>query len=933
MFTFQKEEPPCRPEYSVKRKGCFRCAEAKGRSMKYYLMDQEDALRALHTPSGGLSRQEAETRLTQYGFNVLSEGKKTPVFFRFLRQFSDPMVIVLLAAAILSGLTAQASGESGADVLIILFVVVLNAVLGVVQESKAERALAALKKLSPAEATVVREGTLERIPAERLVPGDIVLLEAGDAVPADGRVLESVSLKTEEAALTGESLPADKTDARLTQPADGTDIAPGDRKNTVFMGSGVVYGRGRMLVTETGMHTEMGRIAHAINGARRGETPLQKKLASLSKTLTVLVLLICAAMFVIGILKEGTLSLPVILSTFMLSVSLAVAAIPEGLAAVVTIVLSIGVTRMAARRAIVRRLSSVETLGCTQVICTDKTGTLTQNSMTVVNSIGNSDMLASVFCLCTEAEIRQDGGVYGEPTEAALLHFAIRCGADPAELRRSMPRIGEIPFDSRRKMMSTVHRSRSGIIQFTKGAPDALLERCTRLKRGSETIPMTAALRAELLAENRNMASRALRVIAGAYRMHAVPPASCTPEELERNLIFIGLAGMADPVRQEVPAAVFACRSAGIRPIMITGDHPDTAIAVAREAGILQDPGEAISGAELDRMSEEALAGKIERYSVYARVRPEHKVRIVEAWKKRGMVTAMTGDGINDAPALKSADIGIGMGISGTDVTKNVADIILSDDNFATIVSAVEEGRRVYDNIRKAIRFLLSSNLSEVLCIFAATISGFQILLPVHLLFINLITDSLPALALGLEKEEPDIMRRMPRESSEGLFSGGVGLSCIYQGFMVAALTMGAFLVGISGVLGTGVHENPLSAGMTMAFLTMSMAEIFHSYNMRAQFGSIFRLKTHNFWLFGAMLLSLLLTSALIFVPQLRALFRLEQISASEYLFSLLLSSSVIPIVELIKALTAPRHTEKNQPSFSKKAADPAGRGRKERTN
>ncbi len=880
--------------------------------MKYHLMDKEEALRALHTSGSGLPRKEADARLEQNGPNALAGEKKTPLPLRFLGQLLDPMVLVLLAAAVLSALTARASGESGADVLIILFVVVLNAVLGVVQESKAERALSALKKLSPARASVLRDGETERIPAERLVPGDIVLLEAGDAVPADGRLLEVYSLKTEEAALTGESLPAEKTAARLKEPSDGAEIAPGDRKNMAFMGSGVVYGRGRMLVTATGMHTEMGRIAHAIRGARRGETPLQKKLTSLSKTLTVLVLVICAVMFAVGILKEGSLSFPVVLSTFMLAVSLAVAAIPEGLAAVVTIVLSLGVTRMASRRAIVRRLSSVETLGCTQVICTDKTGTLTQNKMTVTRSTGEGAMLADAFCLCTEAEVRRDGSVSGEPTEAALLRFALRCGADPKELARTMPRIGEAPFDSRRKMMSTVHRGRSGIIQFTKGAPDAVLERCTGMRRGSVTVPMTDALRAEILSENRKMASCALRVIAAAYRVYAAPPAGSDAAVLERNLIFIGLAGMADPVREEVPGAVAACRQAGIRPVMITGDHPETAVAVAREAGILQNAGEAVSGAELDRMSEAELAAGIERYSVFARVRPEHKVRIVEAWKKKGMVTAMTGDGINDAPALKTADIGIGMGISGSDVTKNVADIILADDNFATIVSAVEEGRRVYDNIRKAIRFLLSSNLSEVLCIFAATVTGFRILLPVHLLFINLITDSLPALALGLEKEEPDIMRRKPRESDEGLFSGGVGFSCIYQGFMVAALTVGAFLAGISGVLG-GAHENPVSAGMTMAFLTMSMAEIFHSYNMRAQFGSIFRLKTHNFWLFGAMLASLLLTAAVIFVPPLRTLFRLEHISASEYLFSLLLSVSVIPIVEFVKAVTGGKSERKER--------------------
>lgn len=873
--------------------------------MKYYLDEEKSVLEALKTDEKGLSSAEAAERLARNGANKLTDPPRVSMFSRFIKQLADPMIMILLAAALISGITSFYAGESYADVFIILFVVVLNSILGVIQESKAEKAIEALKEMTKSTCRVRRDGEVKIIKSEELVVGDIILLEAGDAVPADARLIEAVSLKAEEAALTGESVPVTKTSEVLS--SSGEDIPLGDRKNMVYMGSSIVYGRGTAVVTGTGMNTEMGKIADALNQAKEEKTPLQLKLAQLSKILTYLVLGICAFIFGFGVLKAGSFEGQVLLDTFMVAVSLAVAAIPEGLSAVVTIVLSIGVSKMAKRKAVIRKLTAVETLGCTQVICSDKTGTLTLSKMTVVEHDSDSvELLATAMSLCTDASIDKDGNISGEPTEAALVAFALKNNLNKNDLQNAFPRVGEAPFDSMRKMMSTVHKYNDKFIQYTKGAPDEVLKKCTRIYKNGQTVELTQAHRDEILAKNKEMADKALRVLAAAYKIYDALPASFEPEALENELVFIGLAGMIDPVRSEVKDAVAECRLAGIRPVMITGDHIDTAVAIGKELGIITDRAQAITGAQLDKISDEQFEKDIEKYSVYARVQPEHKVRIVKAWKAKGMVTAMTGDGVNDAPSIKSADIGVGMGITGTDVTKNVADMILSDDNFATIVAAVEEGRRIYDNVKKAIQFLLSSNLSEVISIFIATVLGFTILEPVHILWINLITDSIPALALGLEAAEPDIMRRKPRRKDEGVFSGGVGFGVLYQGVMVSILTLAAYLIG--HYMESGVWEFVTSRdGITMAFLTMSMAEIFHSFNMRSQKNSVFSLKTHNKYLYGGMLLSLILTAAVIYVPFLSEMFHFESISFAEYMVSMLLAVTVIPIVEIVKFIQRKR--------------------------
>jgi Ca2+-transporting ATPase len=876
--------------------------------LKHYFMEKDEVLRATGSTANGLTSSEAEQRLVKHGPNKLEESKKTTLSERILAQISDPMVLVLMAAAVISAITAKLSGESLSDVFIILFVVVLNTALGVIQESKAEAAIDALKKMAAATSKVMRDGRIVHIKSEELVVGDVVLLEAGDAVPADGRLISCVSLKVEEAALTGESVPVEKTDAVLED--SGTDIPLGDRVNMVYMGSSVVYGRGKMVVTATGMNTEMGKIANAITTAQEGETPLQKKMAQLSRILTVLVLGICVIMFGISLLRHfispatpGTGLADTLLSSFMLAVSLAVAAVPEGLVAVITIVLSIGVTKMAKRNAIIRKLTAVETLGCTQIICTDKTGTLTQNKMTVVEcSAFDEKLLASSLALCSDAELNEQGHAEGDPTQAAVVNFAKKIGLPKNELTARYPRVAEIPFDSERKLMTTLHKKPGGgFIQHTTGAPDVVISKCTKYYENGCVFPLTEEKRQFFISENKRMAAKALRVLAAAYREWETQPPLLSSED-ESDLTFIGLAGMMDPVRDEVPAAIEQCRTAGIRPVMITGDHIDTATAIAMQLGIINDPSQAITGAMLDEISDEDFVNNVEHYGVYARVKPEHKSRIVNAWRSRGYVTAMTGDGVNDAPSIKNADIGIGMGITGTDVTKNVADMILADDNFATIVAAVEEGRRIYDNIRKAIQFLLSSNLSEVISIFIATIFGFTILKPAHILFINLITDSLPAIALGMEKGEADIMKRKPRDPKEGIFSGGMGFSIFYQGVMVAVLTLAAYFIGERIENGAWRIANS-NDGMTMAFLTMSMAEIFHSYNMRSQYGSIFGIKKHNFYLFGSMLLSFILTAAVIYIPFLRNAFGFTHISPAEYVTALTLAILVIPVVELVKLL------------------------------
>lgn len=864
-----------------------------------YLQSAGEVLCSQGSQRGGLTSQEAAARLEKHGPNRLQEAKKITNLQRFLQQLKDPMLLILMAAAAVSAVTSILSGEKLTEVIIILAVVLLNAVLGVVQESKAEAAIEALQTMTAATSKVLRDGKITVLHSADLVPGDVVLLEAGDAVPADGRLLESASLKIEEAALTGESVPVNKTAETISAQGD---VPLGDRKNMCYMGSTVVYGRGSAVITATGMDTEMGKIAGVLARTEQEETPLQRKLTQLGKTLSYLVLAICIFIFVFDLLVEGDYSLEAILKTFMVAVSLAVAAIPEGLATVVTVVLSIGVTNMSKRGAVIRRLTAVETLGCTQVICSDKTGTLTQNKMTVVDHTGPQRLLATAMALCSDAAWTEEGA-QGEPTEAALVNFAAETGLKKPLLEEQQPRVAEAPFDSSRKMMSTVHQIDGGFIQYTKGAPDEVLRLCTCYIESGEMRPMTEEKRRAILLENKAMADRALRVLAAAQRSWGDKlPEDISPETLEQDLCFIGLAGMIDPVRPEVKDAIHQCRKAGIRPVMITGDHKDTAVAIAKELDILDSADQAITGSALNDLTDEELAEAVPRYSVYARVQPEHKVRIVSAWKKRGAITAMTGDGVNDAPSIKTADIGVGMGITGTDVTKNVADMVLSDDNFATIVGAVGEGRRIYDNIRKTIQFLLASNMSEVLGVFTATLLGFTLLGPVHLLFINLITDCFPALALGLEKAEPDVMDRPPRDSHDGIFAGGLGLDILYQGVLITVITLASYIIG--HCVEVGYFEMPSGVsphGMTMAFLTMSMCEIFHSFNMRFQRRSIFSGRSHNKVLWAAMLGSLLITTLVLEVGPIADAFGFTPVGWAEYGIALALAVLVIPVVELVK--------------------------------
>lgn len=877
--------------------------------MKYYLESSSEVFGEVKSTENGLTSEQARRRSAETGKNKLAEGKKTPLILRFLSQFADPMIIILIAAAVISAITSVLQKEFPSDVIIIMFVVIVNAILGVYQESKAEKAIEALQKMAAATTKVLRDGKVCEIPSEDLTVGDVVLLEAGDAVPADGRIFESASLKIEESALTGESVPVNKFIKAIGLEGQ-KDIPLGDRKNMMYMGSTVVYGRGKAVITSIGMDTEMGKIAGALSSAKDEQTPLQKKLGQLSKILSFIVLGICVFMFAFDIVRAlvtGTeMNLDFLLGSFMLAVSLAVAAIPEGLAAVVTVVLSIGVTNMSKKNAIIRKLTAVETLGCAQIICSDKTGTLTQNKMTVVEHYcDNEKMLADGMALCTDVSLDDDGNLVGEPTEMALVAYSMSLGMNKNELLKSAPRVGEAPFDSNRKMMSTIHKTADGILQFTKGAPDEILKHCTKIFKNGEVSPLTDADRDAVLKKNKEFADRALRVLACGYKQLSCVPEDQSPDNIENELVFCGLVGMIDPVRPEVKAAIEECRGAGIRPIMITGDHKDTAVAIALELGIIKDKSEAITGAELDDISDEDFKEKVTQYSVYARVQPEHKVRIVNAWKSRGMITAMTGDGVNDAPSIKSADIGVGMGITGTDVTKNVADMVLADDNFATIVSAVEEGRRIYDNIRKSIQFLLSSNLSEVMAIFTANLLGFTILKPVHLLWINLVTDCFPALALSMEKGEKDLMKRPPRKSSDGIFAGGVGFDVVYQGLFVTLLTLAAYFIG--HFMEAGRWEITESAdGMTMAFLTMSMCEIFHSFNMRSQHGSTVSMLLHgsfNKYIFGSTVLSLITTALVIEVPFLADAFDFTTIDAREFFTALGLAFLIIPLVEIVKAI------------------------------
>ncbi len=872
--------------------------------MKEYLKSYKEVLKENDTTEVGLTNEEALKRLEQNGKNKLVEAKKTPWIIRFFKELLDPMVIILIVAAIISLVTAIVADESFIDVIIILVVVIINAVLGVVQENKAEKAIEALQEMSKATTKVLRDNQMTILESENLVVGDIILLEAGDAIPADARIIECASLKVEEAALTGESVPVNKIVDRI-EVNDNKDVLLGDRKNMLYMGSNVVYGRAKAVIVATGMNTEMGKIANALSEAKEEATPLQKKLNQLSKILSIVVLAICVIIFGVSLLREyasiHTITGKSVLNTFMIAVSLAVAAIPEGLVAVVTIVLSIGVTNMSKRNAIIRKLTAVETLGCTQIICSDKTGTLTQNKMTVVEHVGDDErLLGFAMTMCTDAELDENHVAVGEPTECALVNYGYKLGLNKTELKNKYHRVMEAPFDSLRKMMSIIFEDNDkNLIQLTKGAPDEVLKKCSYIYKDGKTLPLDEETKKQILAENHRMANQALRVLCAAIKEYKNGLPNNDIASIESDLCYVGLTGMIDPVREEVKDAILQCRAAGIRPIMITGDHKDTAMAIAKNLLIIDNENQVITGNELNEMSDDELFENIEKYSVYARVQPEHKVRIVNAWKKKGKITAMTGDGVNDAPSIKNADIGVGMGITGTDVTKNVADMVLADDNFATIVSAVEEGRRVYDNIRKTIQFLLSSNMAEVIAIFVATLIGFNILKPVHLLWINLITDCVPAIALGMERKEDGIMNRQPRNSKDGIFSNHMWLDIALQGIIISSITLLAYLMGC--YLGP-THRFAFiqsNDGMTMAFLTLSLVEIFHSFNLRSRRKSIFTIKNQNKILWLAALGALALTTAVIYLP----IFHFEAISFVEYLVALAFAISIIPIVEIIKLI------------------------------
>ena len=884
--------------------------------MKEYLSSSEDVLREQGTDAeAGLSSAEAASRQGKFGPNKLEEAEKTPLWIRFFQQMADPMVIMLIVAAIISAVTGAIQGEIDfADVIIIMTVVIINSALGVIQEAKSEEALAALQEMSAAQSKVIRDGKLVMLHSSELVPGDVILLEAGDSVPADCRVIESATMKIEEAALTGESVPVEKHVNQIG--LDGADDVPlGDRKNMCYMGSTVVYGRGRAVVVGTGMDTEMGKIAGALTEAKEELTPLQVKLDELSHILTKLVIVICVVIFAVDVLRHGFSNMAgepeLLLNTFMVAVSLAVAAIPEGLVAVVTIVLSLGVTKMAKRQAIIRNLSAVETLGCTQVICSDKTGTLTQNKMTVVKhelAAAENKLLAGM-ALCSDAKWDPEAGeAVGEPTECALVNDAGKAGL--TGLVEEHPRVGEAPFDSGRKMMSVVVETLDDEYeQYTKGGPDVVLGRCTTIYDGNKIVPLTDERRAELVAANKAMADQALRVLALASRHYTELPTDFSADALEHDLTFCGLSGMIDPERPEVAPAITEAHAAGIRTVMITGDHIDTAVAIAKNLGIIEDRKQAITGAELDKLSDEELDARIEDYGVYARVQPEHKTRIVEAWKNRNMIVAMTGDGVNDAPSIKRANIGVGMGITGTDVTKNVADMVLADDNFATIISACEEGRRIYDNIRKVIQFLLSANLAEVFSVFIATLVGFTLFQPVQLLWVNLVTDCFPALALGMEEAEGNIMQRKPRKASDGVFAGNMGLDCVVQGLIITALVLASFFAGVYFDMGCIDIANMMAGsadeeGVMMAFITLNMVEIFHCFNMRSRRQSVFTMKKQNVWLWGAAALALVLTLIVVeFEPLAMMFFGVPGLELKGSLTALGIAFLIIPLNELYKAI------------------------------
>lgn len=882
----------------------------------YHALSKEEVLKRLETTESGLSSDKANQLLERHGKNLLKEAKSKTLIGKFIEQFKNVMIVILLVAAVLSGILGEWT-----DTIIILLVVILNAVLGVIQENKAEQALDALKSMSSPHAKVRRGGQVTEIKSEDLVPGDIVLLEAGNVVPADVRLLEAASLKTEEAALTGESLPSEKQAGVLPE----RDIVLGDRTNMAYMSSSVTYGRAVGVVTATGMQTEVGKIAGYISEEESDVTPLQKKLDELGKYFTFIILGVCVVIFAVGIL-EGREMLDMLLT----SISLAVAAIPEGLPAIVTIILALGVQRMAKRKAIIRKLPAVETLGSTEIICSDKTGTLTLNKMTVeqvhvngstieatdaLQGVPGGELLLQAMTLCNDSSIDEGKStkapeasetakgsptksgktIIGDPTETALVDYALSIGTDKRELEKKFPRVSELPFDSDRKLMTTIHKMEEGLYRLlTKGAPDVLLSKCSDIYVDGNVVPLTEEHSKKIMESNKGLANEALRVLAFAYRDEKEEPVNPSPENTEKGLIFIGLVGMIDPPRDEVRDAVAVCRKAGIRPVMITGDHRDTAAAIAMRLGIIEDDKGVLTGTELDKISEADFAEKVTEYSVYARVSPEHKVRIVKAWRAKGKVVAMTGDGVNDAPALKSSDIGVGMGITGTDVAKGVSDMVLADDNFTTIVVAVEEGRKVYSNIRKAIQFLLSANLGEVLTLFIATMIGWRILEPIHILWINLVTDTLPALALGLEKAGNDVMSRKPRKSSSSIFAGGVGIGIIYQGILEAALTLLVYYWAHT-------HYSE-GIAVTMAFATLGLLQITHAFNVRSNTKSLFQIGLFsNRYMLWASLISVLMLVLVIIIPGLNNWFGVTHLSGQQWLIVCAAALAIVVIVELVK--------------------------------
>jgi Ca2+-transporting ATPase len=850
----------------------------------------------------GLSDSEAKSRINQYGYNEFQKKKHRSLFLRFLDQFKSFMILVLVAAAIISGVVGYLEGEGFTDAIIIMIIVILNAIIGVAQEAKAEKSLDALEKLSAPHCKVVRDGHVSVIESRELIPGDVVILETGDAVPADIRLTEVFSLKIQEAALTGESVPEEK----VVDALEG-EVALGDRDNMAYASSSVTYGRAKGIVVATGMQSEVGKIASMIQSVPETKTPMQQRLDKLGKTLAIAALVICGLIFVVGILYGNS-----IMEMFMTAVSLAAAAIPEGLPAVSTVVLAVGVQRLAKRNAIIRKLPSVETLGSTNVICSDKTGTLTQNRMTVVRlyfngkihdtiTIPNEEsdtnkMLMETSILANDAKMSEEDGKkqsVGDPTETALVDLGLKFDILKDELEKKMPRVAEIPFDSERKLMSTIHQYGDKLLVAVKGGLDELLDCCDRISENDMVRPLTEEDKKTIAEANILMAENALRVLAIAFKEIDSLPDEIIPVELEKELVFIGMVGMIDPPREEVKVAVEKCKEAGIKPVMITGDHKITAIAIANSLGIMQKNDKALTGLELEKMSDEELDEQIENIAVYARVSPEHKVRIVKAFQQKGDIVAMTGDGVNDAPALKLADIGVAMGITGTDVSKEAADVVLTDDNFSTIVSAVEEGRRIYDNILKAIQFMLSTNVGEVLVLFTAVLANWAVpLVPIHILWINLVTDSLPALALSVDPAEKDIMQRKPMDARKGIMTKPFTIRIFLQGIMVAFLSLTAYYIGLSTNLATA---------QTMTFAVLAFTQMTLVYSIRAGNHTAFKGMFNNKYLLGAMAIVFGLMIIVLFIPGLQSIFHVVPLSNMQWLWVALLSLAPLPITELVK--------------------------------